>query len=122
MTILIDKSQPSTRVIVTVSEVNPVTTGSTLVIINTYTNHQSEIALPVDGSPYPNRYNDFTISASTYSGLSEGSYSYKILDSTSATTETGLLRVVSSVQTIDERVEDTYIIPDNDGIEYITYE
>lgn len=120
----INQSDISTRFIVTVSEINTVTSGSTLELFNQFTNVSTTYNLPADTSAYPTRYNEFVFSSSTFSGLSTGTYTYTIKDSTSATTETGLLKVVGDVLTQQELVDDiyTYIQPSSTDDDFIVYE
>ncbi len=121
--LVINKSDSTTRFIITITEVNPVTTGSTIDLVNQFNNVNYSFELPSDSSLYPNRYNQFDFSTETFSGLTDATYTYTIKDSNSQTTETGLLKVVSDVKTSQEQVDDRYIyipsIPTDD--DFIVY-
>lgn len=121
MTLVLNKGEVNTKWVVTTYEMNPITTGSTIELINVATNVNSTYALPTDSSPYPSRYQEYNLTTSDYSGLTAGIYSYVIKDSTSATTETGLLKVINN----DDNPVDSYVVlsgssTDNDYIEYIS--
>lgn len=122
MTIIVNDALMTTRILCTVSELDAVTSNCVLKVFNPYTNVSTQYNLPDDSSPYPDRYNEFLVPTSAFSGLSSGVYDFKILDSNSGTTETGLLRVVSSIQTPDQEVEEDYIIPADDADEYLVYQ
>ena len=121
--LVIKKSDTTTRLIITLSEINVVTSGSTLELFNSFTNVSSSFVLPSDSSAYPERFNQFDISTNFFSTLTEGTYTYTIKDSTSGITETGLLKVVSDVLTPQEQVDDTYLyipsLPSSD--DFIVY-
>ncbi len=122
--LVINQSDITTKFIVTVSEINTITTGSTLELFNQFTNVSTTYNLPADTSAYPTRYNEFVYSSSTFSGLSIGTYTYTIKDTSGVTTETGLLKVVGDVLTPQEQVNDiyTYITPSTTDDDFIVYE
>lgn len=122
--LVIDKSISATTFIVTVSEVNDITTGSTLNLFNRYTNVEYVFNLPNDSSSYPVRYNKFVMDTNTFSGLSEGVYNFTIEDSTSGVTESGLLKVVDEIYTPEQQVQNNYVfIPSTSADDdYIVYE
>lgn len=121
--LVINQSDITTKFIVTVSEINTITTGSTLELFNQFTNVSTTYNLPADTSAYPTRYNQFVYSSSTFSGLSIGTYTYTIKDTSGGTTETGLLKVVGDVLTPQEQVNDiyTYITPASTDDDFIVY-
>jgi ubiquitin C-terminal hydrolase len=124
MMLIINKSEPQTKLITTCSEINPVTTGSTLEVFNLASNVTNTYSLPNDTSEYPERYNLFEVATSTFSGLTQGHYKFKIKDSQSATTESGLLRVITEIQTPDEKIESEFVFIKSNETEddYIIYE
>ena len=122
--LVIDKSQPNTRFIVTLTDVNPITSGSTINLFNLATNVDTTYDLPFDGSLYPNRYNQFDFSTSTFSALTEGYYTYAINDVSGGTTELGMLKVDDIVQSIEEDIKAVYFIPTGSTTQddYIVYQ
>jgi hypothetical protein len=124
MTLNIDLSNSATTFIVTCTEINPVTSGSTLELNNLSTNVSYSFILPDDSSSYTTRYNQFDLPTSTFSGLTEGTYSFQIKDSNEGITEEGLLKVINGIYTPDEEVDNNYVfIPSTDeDDDYIVYE
>lgn len=97
MTIEVNKSLTgNTSFIFTITEGNTGTTtsGLTLSLQNLYDNTNSQISLPSDSSPYPARYNKYSLPITTFSGYSEGKYEYSI-DQSGSTIETGILNITS---------------------------
>lgn len=122
--LIINKSESITKLIVTVSEINVVTTGSTIELFNQYTNVNNSFNLPVDSSNYLERFNQFNLNTSIFSGLTVGTYTYTIKDSTSSCTETGLLKVVDDVLTVQEQIDENfiYIEPSSTDDDFIIYQ
>jgi len=119
--LIINKGHINTSLIATLSESNPVTTGSTLLLEDQFTNVSTTFALPIDSSPYPSRYNQFDFVTTFFSGLSESTYTYTVKDANGNVTETGLLKVVADV--LDQDLSDEYVFisptsPDDDFIVY----
>jgi hypothetical protein len=121
--LVIDKSLSGNTLLVTVSEVNDITSGSTLHLFNRYTNVSVVYNLPNDTSEYPKRYNKFELPTLTFSGLSEGTYSYEIKDSLSGITESGVLKVINEKLTPKQKVDDNYIYIPSTSLDddYIVY-
>lgn len=111
--LIVDKSQTNTKFICTLYEMNPVTTGSTLEVYNTFDNTTFQFTLPADTSLYPDRYNEFIFSTTTFSGLSEGQYTYTIKDASGNTTEVGCMVVDNVIQSTQDDVDDWYVIHAN---------
>lgn len=78
--------------------------------------------MPTDTSTYPDRYNEFVFNVETFSGLTPDVYVYNI-NQDNSTLETGLLKVVNSVRTEAEAINDDYVfIPPTQGdSDYIVY-
>lgn len=111
MTIVIDKTNPNTDIIVSKS-------GATMTLVNRSTNVTSVINLTGNTSPYPERYYLFQVNTEVFSGLTDDVYTYTIGSAT------GICKVVSGVFTPEEEVENNYIFLDSDldnGDEYIVY-
>lgn len=121
--LVINKSSITTKLITTVSEINVVTSGSTIELFNQSTNVTTVFNLPADSSAYPSRCNEFLITTSTFSALTKSIYSYKIKDSNGFTTETGLLKVVDDIRTEQEEVDSNYVYiePSEEADDFIVY-
>ncbi len=122
--LLINKANINTQLITTVSEINAVTSGSTLELFNVFTHVTSVFNLPTDSSIYPTRYNSFVLPTTTFSALTNNIYNYTIKDSTSGITETGILKVIAEELTEEELVDSlyTYITPAETDDDYVVYE
>lgn len=123
MTLIVNKTATYTRFIVTQYESNAVTTGSTIELFNRATNVNYTYALPADSSAYPSRYQEYILPTTTFSALTEGVYSFNILDGSGNGTESGLLKVIPEIFTQQGKVNSRYIyIPtsatDDDFIVY----
>ena len=121
MTVTLNLSDTQMTFISTSFEVNPVTSGSTLVIFNKYTNVQYEYELPNDSSPYPDRYNEFIVETSVFSGLTPGQYTFKIKDSINNVTETGMLKVIKESLTPENGNDFIYIQQTENDDDYLVY-
>lgn len=119
--LVINKSDSTTKLIVTVAEINPVTSGSTLELTNQESNVTTTYQLPDDSSMYPERYNLFELPTDSFSGCSIGIYTYKVMDESGSTTETGLLKVVE--QGTPELQDDyVFIQPQDADDDFIVYQ
>lgn len=107
--LVLNKNAPTIKLILTVYEINTVTTGSTLWLFDPYSNKTFSYQLPVDSSLYPERFNQFIVSGSTFSGLTIGSYNYSIKDGAGNVTETGMLKVTDNDYTVAETVAAEYV-------------
>lgn len=119
--IVINKSNINQSLIFTLSEINSVITGSILYLFDVTTNKDYQYNLPADVSAYPTRFNQFNFVTTAFNSLSAGIYKYTVKDSTSAITETGLVKVVDDVQSSVEEVSSkyTYITPASIDDDYI---
>jgi len=110
MTLILNKAKTTTRFITTLSEENVITTGSTIDFFNLSTNVTTIFTLPSDTSLYPSRYNEFLFATSALTTtLTEGTYRYTIKDSASATTETGLMKVIGDSYSLQQEVDNQFI-------------
>jgi hypothetical protein len=117
--ITIDLSKNITKILVTVSEINPITTGSTLTLVNTATNAETSYNLPNDSSQHPERYNLFELETTQFSGLTESRYAYTIKDSETNITEIGTAQVISGITTPQQDLVDNYVFIDSNDDNYI---
>jgi len=115
MTLTINLSLSAQTFIVTCSEINPITTGSTIYLVNQYSNTTNTYNLPDDSSPYPDRYNQFILPTSTFSGLTDGTYTFIIFDSGGNVTERGLLKVIDLKETTEQEIDNQYIFIASDS-------
>jgi hypothetical protein len=124
MTLLLNKADVTTKWVLTTYEVNTITTGSTIELVNQATNVSVTYQLPVDSSVYPDRYQEFNVNTNTFSGLSVGVYAFQVKDSGNNVVESGLLKVVDGVYTPSQEVANqyTYITPDPTADDFIEYQ
>jgi hypothetical protein len=124
--LIVDRSISDTKFICTLYDVNPIVTGSTLEMHNTYDNTDYVIELPVDSSDYPDRYQEFIIPTSSFSGMPLGQYVYTVKDANGSVTETGSMVIDNKVQTSELYVQDAYVVHSNistsDDDDFIVYE
>ena len=107
---IIDKTQTTHQLLVTVSEVNSITSGCTLSLFNQASNTTTLISLPQDSSTYPDRINKYELPTSAFT--STGVFTYTIKDISGNTTQTGVLKVVDETQ--EEENNNGYVIPSFD--------
>ena len=120
--IIIEKSLSANTIYATCTEITSgVTTGCSINIFNRFTNASTTITGLTDTSLYPERINEYTLSASSYSGLSAGKYSFTITNIDDIIVEEGILQVTEVIQTQEERVADNWnwIPPTSTDDDYI---
>jgi hypothetical protein len=120
--IIIEKSLSANTIYATCTEINTgVTSGVSINIFNRFTNVSTTISGLTDTSLYPERINEYTLSASSYSGLSTGKYSFTITNIDDIVVEEGMLQVTELIQTQEQRVADTWawIPPTSTDDDYI---
>lgn len=124
MTLLVDKSLSTVRLILTATESLNEFGDVELRLVNEATNVGHVISLHEDISLFPDRYNEFNEPIEAFSGLSVGVYTYQLYSSENQILETGLLRVVDSIQTPQEEMASTYtyITPADTDDDFIIYQ
>lgn len=124
MTLVIDKSLSTQRLLFTANEIYSGFTGVVLNVFNLSTNVDESISLGEDVSPYPNRYNDFQVETNSFSALTKGTYSFRLSSNEAYNLETGLLKVVDEVQTPEQEIDSnyTYIEPTSTDDDYVIYQ
>ena len=139
--ITINKELPDNILIVTVSDVNTaINPAYQLVIESDFTNKSYSFDLPANTSPYPSRYDEFVLAMAAYAeedyseedymvdgmgSCESGLYNYKIIETTtSKICEVGLLKIVESIKTEQQELNDTYTViePEATDDDYIVYE
>lgn len=123
MTLVIDKSLSTQRLLFTANEIFTGFTGVVLNVFNQATNVDTSINLGNDVSDYPNRYNDFRPSTNLFTDLANGTYSFRLSCNERDNLETGILKVVDDVETPEEEVANTYtfIEPTSTDDDYVVY-
>lgn len=107
--IIIEKSLSANTIYATCTEITSgVTSGCSINIFNRFTNVSTVIPLGDDTSLYPERINEYEITEQSYSGLSTGKYSFTITNADDILVEEGMLEVVETIQTQQQRVDNTY--------------
>jgi hypothetical protein len=106
---IIQKYLSANTIYITANEINTgVTSGVSMVLFNRATNVETTISGLSDSSIYPERVNIYTLSASSYSGLCTGKYSYKIKTSTDILVEEGIVDIREEILTPTQSVDNTY--------------
>lgn len=120
--LIINKSASTAQLLVTTSEISTTSTGSTLNVFSTASNVTSSFNLPTDTSPYPDRYNKYSMPITAFSGLTTGRYNYTITNG-GVVTESGVMDVIDNLQTEEQKVESNYVfINDTTDDTYIIYQ
>jgi hypothetical protein len=118
--LIVDKSQDTTRFIVTVTEAT--TVGDpvyTMMIHSSFTNGTFYLPLPQNTSPYPVRYDEFMVETSEFDAFPNGMYAYTISEVSDGVVERGVLVIKNSEETTEDQF--TVITPDEDEDDFITY-
>jgi len=121
--IILEKSLPINNIYVTCSEIsNNIYSGMTLNIFDRYTNVETTLLLDVDTSNYPERINKYKV-ISPISGLTNSTYSFQVKNSTNIVCEEGMLQIVNSLLTPEQKLDSNYsyipsTITDDDFIVY----
>ncbi len=117
--IVIDKNIPTQSIIVTASE-SIVANDLRIKVYSTYTNKTFYLILEPNLSPYPNRYDEYSIAVADIATWDSGVYQYQLqdynsnTDTVNKTVEVGLMKVKSN--TVSTFISIPQAEPENDFI------
>ena len=109
--LIINRENETARLIVTVSELNTeLNPEYDLSIHSAYSNTSYAYRLPDNTSTHKERYDEFVVPISGFTGIQEGKYSYKITEATSnKVCEIGVLIITEGDLTTAEKVDKEYL-------------
>ncbi|MGF7075344.1 hypothetical protein [Mucilaginibacter sp. 3215] len=115
--LVIDKSKPVQRIILTLTETTGVAdTAYVVKLKNDASRFEYNFTLPVNNSPAPERYDLYLIATSVFDDMASGYYTYSILTADSD------LAIESGKLLIKDLEATEYVTPPNtDTNEYIIY-
>ncbi|GAA4326233.1 hypothetical protein [Flaviaesturariibacter amylovorans] len=109
--LIADKALSGNIFIITVSErLDPVPSNLHMMVHSTFSNVTYDVELPESTSPYPDRYDKYTVAGSAFEPMEPGLYSFTI-EADGTPVKSGMLKV------IDQATDQAYLIQEVDDTE-----
>lgn len=119
--LIINKENPTTRLIVTLSE-HGVAGECDFVVHSDFNNVTTTYAMGENTSEHKQRYDEFIIPTIAFSALKPGKFKY-LIRSGEVVLESGVLMVIDKIQTDEEKVDEIYtsITPVDTDDDYVVF-